>query len=163
MTMLLRKDITQLLIEASQSEEFYTENTSTNNTLQTLMEEVNYLEESQEDIKYDEEMIPVIMQETTFGSRYVVEYDMLYKLMESYNIDAMEALERLCEHNEIEIGDTYVMIESADYILESLKQFKKDTSMKVKKDIQNTTKTLQDLKDKGIKLISKKSNDKKKR
>lgn len=163
MGILLSKDVTQLLIEASQTEDFFTENTSFDSTLQTLEEEVNYLEEATGDIKYTEDMIPVIMQESTYGPMYLVEYDMLTKLMESTGLEADAALEKICEHNEITSGDTYVLIESAGYILEELKQFKKDASIKAKQDIQNATKTLQDLKDKGIKLVTKKSNKKKKR
>lgn len=163
MGILLSKDVTQLLIEASQTEDFLTENTSLNSTIQTLEEEVNYLEEATGDIKYTEDMIPVIMQESTYGPMYLVEYDMLTKLMESTGLEADKALDKICEHNEISTGDTYVLIESAEYILEELKQFKKEASLKAKKDIQNASKTLQDLKDKGIKLVTKKSNKKKRK
>lgn len=154
---ILSKDITRILIESVQTEEFNTNPVLESDIENELMKEINYLEESQCDMIYTEEMIPVLMQETTFGNRYVVELDMLNKLMESYDIDAREALDRLCEHNEIEFADTYVMIESAEVIEESLKQYKKSSDLKSKEDIKNATKSIKDLQDKGIKLITKKA------
>lgn len=160
---ILTKDITKILIESAQTEEFNTNPVLESDIENELMKEVNYLEEAQSDLIYTEEMIPVLMQESTFGNRYIVELDMLNKLMESYDIDAKEALERLCEHNEIEIADTYVMIESAEAIQESLKQFKKSSDVKSKEDLKNATKSIKDLQDKGIKLLTKKAKSVKKK
>lgn len=160
---ILSKDITRILIESVQTEEFNTNPVLESDIENELMKEVNYLEEAQSDLLYTEEMIPVLMQESTFGNRYVVELDMLNKLMESYDIDAKEALERLCEHNEIEMADTYVMIESAEVIEESLKQFKKSSDVKAKEDVKNATKSIKDLQDKGIKLLTKKAKSGKKK
>ncbi len=161
--MLLQKDKLSILREACSTEEFNTDNIFDADILDYMSKELNFLPELEEDLLYTEEMVNVLLQETSFGNRYLVEIENLVKLMESSNIDIKTALEKVCEHNEINIGDTYVVIESAETILESLKQFSRESSLKSKSDIKDTVKTIQDLKDKGIKLLTRKSKSKKKK
>lgn len=161
--MLLQKDKLSILREACSTEEFNTDSIYDADILDYMSKELNYLPELEDDLVYTEEMVNVLLQESTYGNRYLVEIENLVKLMESSDIDAKTALERICEFNEINIGDTYVVIESADTILESLKLFSKESSLKAKSDIKDTVKSMQDLKDKGIKLLTRKSKPKKKK
>ncbi|MGL5751473.1 MAG: hypothetical protein ACRCXT_13150 [Paraclostridium sp.] len=160
--MILGKDITAILTEASTIEEFSI-NTIQDNISKVFNEMVDSLDEHDEDIIYTEEMIPVMVKETGYYNMYIVEYDMVNKLMESYNIDAKEAIVRLCEHNSLSTGDMYVMVESIDVLKETSSKLKRDNDVKTKKDMANAVKTIEDLKTKGVNIIAKKSKKKKKK
>lgn len=164
MSVLLQKTIVQMLSEACKTEEMNTDNVTDADMMKFLSDELTYLDSIEDDIEYTEEMVNVIMQESSyFGVRYLVELDNLTKLMESTGMDAKEALDAVCEHNNINAGDTYLLIESAESILEAVKKLSKG-DLKSKAEINSTVKTIQDLKDKGIKVLTKKckSNKKKK-
>lgn len=63
-------------------------------------------------------MIPVCSRETDFGTKYIIEFDMLRKLSNSSSIDICEAYEAVCNENSISTDDTYVFVsESTTNIL----------------------------------------------
>lgn len=164
--MILQKDKLTILSEAAETEEFNTDNVFIGGVLDDISKELNFIPELDEELEYTEEMVNVLLQETTHGNRYLVELENLVKLSESTGMDIKESLHSVCEHNSISIGDTYVVIESIDSILESAKKLSKLNDIKSKADLTNTLKSVQDLKDKGIKLMarsSKKKVNKKKR
>ena len=162
MSILLQKDMVQILSEACRNEEVNVDNVADADIMKFLSDELTYLDSMEDEIEYTEEMVNVIMQESTYGSRYIVEFDNLSKLMESTGMDAKEALSSVCEHNDISLGDTYILIESVESILETVKKLSKG-DLKSKADLKDTVKTIQDLKDKGIKILTKQSKTKKKK
>jgi hypothetical protein len=115
------------------------------------------------DLTYPVQSIPVIEQESAYdnGKIYVVEYDMLDKLMESYDVDEVEAMHMLCEANQIDYDDLYLAIESTEYFLEKMEEIG-GSQLKGRKT-RNLVKSISDLKDKGIKMTKKPSGKKKKK
>lgn len=115
------------------------------------------------DLTYPVQSIPVIEQESAYdhGKIYVVEYDMLDKLMESYDVDEVEAMHMLCEANQIDYDDLYLAIESTEYFLEKMEEIG-GSQLKGRKT-NNLVKSISDLKDKGIKMTKKPSGKKKKK
>lgn len=158
--MILQKDKLTILSEAAETEEFNTDNVFIGGVLDDISKELNFIPELDEELEYTEEMVNVLLQETTYGNRYLVELENLVKLSESTGMDIKESLSSVCEHNSISMGDTYVVIESIDNILEAAKKLAKLNDIKSKVDLTNSLKSVQDLKDKGIKLISKSSKKK---
>lgn len=153
---ILFKDLTHFLAESCETEiddyeEFEGED---------ILDELEDLEELDEEICYTAEMVNVICQETAYGSRYLVEYDNLFKLMESHNIDEVEALNMVCEHNLIKLADTYLVIESVDSVKEMVNEAKTGKGAlgkaKSSKKLANCSKAIKNLKNKGIKLVTKK-------
>ena len=158
--MILQKDKLTILSEAAETEEFNTDNVFIGGVLDDISKELNFIPELDEELEYTEEMVNVLLQETTYGNRYLVELENLVKLSESTGMDIKESLSSVCEHNSISMGDTYVVIESIDNILEAAKKLAKLNDIKSKVDLTNSLKSVQDLKDKGIKLIAKSSKKK---
>lgn len=115
------------------------------------------------DLTYPVQSIPIIEQESAYdhGKIYVVEYDMLDKLMESYDVDEVEAMHMLCEANQIDYDDLYLAIESTEYFLEKMEEIG-GSQLKGRKT-KNLVKSISDLKDKGIKMTKKPSGKKKKK
>ena len=152
---LLFKDLTQVLSESCETEidEFEAFEGD------ELLGELEDLEELDEAICYTAEMVNVIAQETSYGSRYLVEYDNLNKLMESYGVDEVSALNMVCEHNLLNIADMYVVVESIDYIREMINEAKcgkGPAKSKKSKKLANCSKAIKNLKNKGIKMVTKK-------
>ena len=115
------------------------------------------------DLTYPVQSIPIIEQESAYDHAkiYVVEYDMLDKLMESYDVDEVEAMHMLCEANQIDYDDLYLAIESTEYFLEKMEEIG-GSQLKGRKT-KNLVKSISDLKDKGIKMTKKPSGKKKKK
>lgn len=115
------------------------------------------------DLTYPVQSIPIIEQESSYDHAkiYVVEYDMLYKLMESYDVDEVEAMHMLCEANKIDYDDLYLAIESSEYFLEKMEEIG-GSQLKAKRS-SNLVKSISNLKDKGIKMTKKPSGKKKKK
>ena len=86
---------------------------------------------------------------------------MLDKLMESYDVDEVEAMHMLCEANQIDYDDLYLAIESTEYFLEKMEEIG-GSQLKGRKT-RNLVKSISDLKDKGIKMTKKPSGKKKKK
>lgn len=110
------------------------------------------------DIEYTEEMVNVIYQES--AGTYLIELDNLTKFMESSGLEVREAMEAVCEHNNIKMGDTCLVIESDESFREYLEEAKK--SKKKKQILKNTDNLFKGLTNKGIRVAKKKSRKKKK-
>lgn len=149
---LIFKDLTQLLSESCESEVYEYDDFET----EDLLAELDELEELDEAICYTAEMVNVIAQETSYGSRYLVEYDNLNKLMESYGVDEVQALNMVCEHNLLNMADMYVVIESVDYVKEMINEAKSGKGPAKSKKLANCSKAIKNLKNKGIKVMTKK-------
>lgn len=145
------------------SESMILENFNTSNSMENISDSdlhctLECVESFDGDIDYPVEAIPVIMKESVYGGEmYVVEYDMLHKIMESYDVDEVKAMEMVAEKNNISMDDFYLMIESQEYFEEAMKEAgsKGGNNFKSKKT-QNLIKSIEDLKAKGIKLVKKK-------
>lgn len=158
----LFKNVTEILSEACKNEvsDLYDEFDK-----DEVLNELEEIEELEDDIVYTPEMVVVVGEETSYGTRYLVEYDNLYKLMESYNLDVKEALEKVCEHNLISLSDTYLVIESQEVLEESLSELAdsiheaKCPTKKAKrcKSLKNSKNFLKSVYNKGIKVVKKKS------
>ena len=160
----LFKNVTQILSEACKSNVTIKE---IDDELQDeLMSEIDELEELDCDICYTTEMVNVLEQETKFGRRYLVEYENLVKLIEGREIDIRDALELVCEHNSIGIQDTYVVIESQETLAESISEIKDSIleacnpvkKAKRRNKLAKCNEMIKNLKNKGIKVVKKKSN-----
>lgn len=161
----LFKSVTDLLSEAAECEETHSIDFEDIGVEEDIFDILDDVEEMNDELSYNEEMVHVICQESSEGySKYLVEFDMLSKYMQSTGLPVKEALIKICEHNCISLGDTYLVIESVEDIRESVQEAKatikgakgicKD---KAKKKLDETGKTIKDLKDKGVKLLKKKS------
>lgn len=162
---LLRSKL-DLMTEAASMENFATHNSMDNMTEADVNFCLEAVETFDDDLDYPVEAIPVIVSESYGNQRYIVEYDMLYKLMETYDVDEVEAMNMLCEVNNINMDDLYLMIESQEYFEEKMQEAgsKGGSNLKSTKS-QNLIKSVNDLKAKGIKVVKKgnKKGKKKKR
>lgn len=126
-----------------------------------LLKEIQEIEELDEAVLYTEEMIPVFKTQ----DRYVVEYDLLQKLIESKvsigeYCDEEKALKLLEECNGI--SDVYILIESENSIKSNLEALKKQLKIEknpknraiIQKRIDDTNKKIKSLKEKIIKKKS---------
>lgn len=168
MSDLFKRGMLDVLVEACYNESLGEDDEyEVDQDLEDLEDDYEDIEEIEDDIEYTEEMVNVICQETSLGNRYVIEYDNLVKLMETKNIDnAKKAMEMVCEHNSISIADTYLLLESNEYISEIIEeQEKKEEIFRKKSDkkFRNSYKVFRQLKDDGVKLLKKKSKKSKKR
>lgn len=160
----LFKNVTELLSEACKSETYVKE---MDDELQDeLMSEIDELEELDCDICYTTEMVNVLEHETKYGRRYLIEYSDIVKLIEGRDIDIREAMELVCEHNMIGMQDTYILIESQDILEDSISETVDslleacDPVCKAKRrnKLAKCNQAIKNMKNKGIKIIKKKSN-----
>lgn len=88
------------------------ESTDAYDSLDTLEEGV---------FKYTASMIPVAARNTTEGTKYLVEFDMLQKLASHNNEGIVEAYNSVVEENSIDSDDLYVFVSenTMDLISES--------------------------------------------
>lgn len=162
---ILMKNKLDIMTEASKTMDYSTHDSVLSSTYEDAEIELEMVSTLSEDITYSFESIPVILQEGVYGNkRYLVEYDMLNKLLESYDITEREAMDALAETNKIDYDDLYLVIESADYYKEVIDEAKTigGNSLKGRKT-NNLIKSIDDLKAQGIKVFKKKSNKKKKK
>lgn len=122
-----------------------------------LEELLDELDEVPEELAYTAEMVVVLGVNNGFCENYVVEYDMLVKLMESQGIDEKTALTQVCEANNIDFDRTYLLIESSDEFKEDITEARcKGGSKAVKDRAGKLNKKIKDLKKKGVKMMKKK-------
>ena len=82
---------------------------------ESAIDTINSIESLEEGVfKYTASMIPVAMRETSMGTKYIVEYDMLKKLECDQNLSITEAYEAVCEENDIDKDDAYVLIDDPE-------------------------------------------------
>ena len=160
---ILMKNKLDIMVEASSSLDTSTYDNVLNTTSEDLDVELEMVATLNEEINYSYESIPIILQESVYGvKRYLVEYDMLNKLLETYDVTEREALDNLAEANNIDYDDLYLVIESAEYYKEAIDEAKSmgGNSLKGRKT-NNLIKSIGDLKAQGIKVFKKKTNKKK--
>lgn len=107
------------------------------------------------EMAYSVESLP-ILTETVDGEKcYMIEHDILTKFMESYGMeDPVEAHKYICEHYGLNTSSLIVVIES-DAINEGVaKRAKKTKNLGL---MASYTKTIKDLKNKGIRMAKKKN------
>lgn len=160
------KDILDIFAEATAQTVSVTDTDGIEDDDDIIMSSDDYesIPELDEYIDYTEEMVNVMARDQKLGTEYLVEYDNLYKLMESKNIDASKAIQLVCEHNNIPLHSTCLLIESSKDMNDSLEETKaaaksSNPSIKAKaiNKLKNSKKQLQDLKKKGIKVLRKKN------
>lgn len=156
---ILGKDKSLLLFEASNNVALYEYDMEDDESDydEELEDELDYVDELEDDIVYNEQMVPVMECTRDYGNSYLVEYSDLCRLMESYDIDEVEALDKIAECNNINTNLISVVIESSNSILEKMEEIGAKGGSMLKKNIKaNSVKKLKDLKDKGINLVKKK-------
>ena len=82
-------------------------NNKTKSLMESFFEECSKLSTISNSIVYTEETIPVFRSDNS----YLVEYDMLSKLVSSNNYSLIEAVTRLCEENNIDKEELTVVID----------------------------------------------------
>ena len=113
----------------------------------------------------------VVVRDDSPNNRYLVEYQDLARLMESSNVNAKKALQMICKENNINMADTYVVVESTEVIME--RALEKKDSIKATKDVEEKClkekemgegcNSIKEMKKDGIKVLKKKAKDIKKK
>ena len=160
------KNPIEILVEACESESFKAEDLNFKEVEADFVGVFDGEEELDFELDYAIEMVNVIEATTHEGSTYLVEMDVLAKYMKSANItDVSEAINNIAEHNDITADRMAIVIESEDYACELLEEAKKESKAGSKakmEKLKKATDFLKDAKDKGVKVVKKKSKDIKK-
>lgn len=152
------KNKIDMMIESAGLNNTDTENILTavgESELREVLENVDTIED---EIYYPVQSIPVLVKESKVDGEpsFMVEYDMLYKLMESEGIDELQAMKMVAECNGISMDRFYLMIESEDFFINEMKEAGSKGGANLKaKTTENIIKSIDDLKSKGIKLTKK--------
>mgnify|MGYP006959320958 CR=1 FL=1 len=161
---ILMKNKLDIMTEASLSENYDTNVNMENKSEIDVIATLETIDTFNEEFAYPAESIPVMVNEDSYGDRlYFVEYDMLSKFMEYADIDLeIDAMEDIAEANGIDMSKFYLMIESADYFVNEMREAQSKGGTMLKGTLSNNLiKSVDDLKDQGIKLVKKGSNKKK--
>lgn len=124
---IINKDSFQIFAEAAKTESFNTDNIFTSDVLADFEDTYKELRTiSIDDIFYPAQSVPVMqVKKVTEGVQYCVEMDMLAKYMKSSGItNIKEALENVCEANEISIEECALVVESEDYARQVVEEAK---------------------------------------
>ena len=158
---ILMKNKLDIMIESASIEDLGYNNEMGDLDLQYALEGVMTISS---DMEYPLPSIPILVQESQYGGQiYLVEYDMVAKVMESYDMEnEREALEELARANDISYDDLYLVIESKEYFEDIVNEAKAKGGSNLKgKKVNNVIKSIEDLKKQGIK-VAKKAKPKKK-
>lgn len=116
----------------------------------------------EEVLGYTEEMVNVHQDSR---QRYLIEFDNLVKFMRSNEYGPKQALNKVCEHYNISVADTYIVMESAEHIMNEFKQLQlcsESSNPKVKKwgreQLSGMNEEFNSMIDEGIKMMVKPSN-----
>lgn len=155
------KDPYDILMEACRSECGECDDLVEDEIEREIEDEYVEVEELEEELPYTAEMVNVIEQSIEGGNRYLIDIDDLAKFMEKEcEDDPLEALKKIAKANNLEESSMHVVIESDDFIEELLTEAKADNKAGSKKKlgkVSGVTKLLKDIKNKGIKVLKKKS------
>lgn len=127
-----------------------------------LLNQLNDLETVEEGVlAYTEEMVNV--SEDSRG-RYLIELDNLAKYIYTNECTVKDAVSKICEHYDISVANTYVVIESVDQIMNDFKQTQicsesADSKIKAygKEKINGICREFDSLLESGVKLLTKES------
>lgn len=164
------KNALTIISEAAGSDEYNTDDVSFElddefeNDIEADYTDFDELEDD-ENIEYTAEMVNIIK---TKRGRLVMEFDMLAKYMNSANItDIEEAMQNVCEANGADYDNTYLVLESQEDMMSIVQEAKsklnKKAKVKIFTKLRDSSNFLKTVKNKGIKVVKKKSNKKKKR
>ena len=97
--------------------------------------------------------------------RYLIEFDNLAKFMRTNEYGPKQALTKICEHYDISVADTYIVMESAEHIMNEFKQLQlcsESSNPKVKKwgreQLSGMNEEFNSMIEEGIKMMVKPSN-----
>ena len=142
----LFRSTASLLREAAYNDGAFDQESDDDFDIETAFDDIEDLDT---DFDYDEEMIPVIADESAGVPRYFVEYVFLQKLMESKNVGPGKAMEILAEYNGFPKGSSFVILDKlTDSDKDQFRNLSDDDSKKVEKQVK-------DLKDSGIGILMK--------
>lgn len=169
MSKLLNTDTLAILSEASNIDRISVFNSLDKPFVNQLFKDLEDLDEIDFDLQYTPEM--VVVRDDSPNNRYLVEYQDLARLMESSNVNAKKALQMICKENNINMADTYVVVESTEVIME--RALEKKDSIKAAKDVEEKClkekemgegcNSIKEMKKDGIKVLKKKAKDIKKK
>ena len=122
----------------------------------------NLEEVDEEALGYNEEMVNVHQDSR---QRYLIEFDNLIKYIRTNNYGPKQALNKICEHYDISVADTYIVMESAESIMNEFKQLQlcaESSNPKAKKwgreQLSAMNEEFNSMIDEGIKMMVKPSN-----
>lgn len=145
----------ELLTEACKGEICELDNPLEDSIASELKSVFDNIETVPVELQYTEEMVNVIED----NGRYFVEMDSLAKYMLSQNVtDIREAMDNVTQINNINMDDTYLLVENETYFSSLLEGCAKDK--KKQKKLSNVTKLLKNIKNKGVKVVKKKKKSK---
>jgi hypothetical protein len=168
------KNMSELISEAAEVDDFNTDDITDDEALEAiddLCDDFDDMEEvDPDDVEYTEEMVCIIGQKGLHGTRYLMEHDSLAKYMATRDLSIKEAMEAVCEANNIGMADTYLLIESKEEMVESIEEAKaalkgarkSSTKASLKLKFKNTANAFETLSNAGVKIIARKSKKKKK-
>lgn len=160
------KNAVDILSESYGTDIFYKDPLISNfndQSAEVIADDLGDIVELDKSLKVTAEMVTIIQDEKQ--NRFFVEHTNLLSYMESNDIEDIEvALKNVCEGNNVPYENTILLIESKEDIIDSVNEAKSKISGKSKeklsKKLQGTAKFFKDVKDKGIKIMSKKSKGK---
>jgi hypothetical protein len=84
---------------------------SSRSIIESAIDTINSIETLEEGVfTYTASMVPVAMRETSMGTKYIMEYDMLGKLASGQSMTIVEAYEAVCQENGFNSDDAYVLV-----------------------------------------------------
>lgn len=128
-----------------------------------MIYQLGNLEQVDEEVLgYNEEMVNVHQDSR---QRYLIEFDNLAKFMRTNEYGPKQALNKICEHYDIPIADTYIVMESAEHIMNEFKQLQlcsESSNPKAKKwgreQLSAMNEEFNSMLEEGIKMMVKPSN-----
>lgn len=158
------KNLLSIIAEACQSDDINTDNVDEDledDCGEEILDDYEDYEELDEDFKYTAEMVVIVAQPQGQSVRYLMECDSLLKFMKSSGVtDIKEAMEQVCDKNNIAFDKTCLLTESKQDMVQFIEEAKTKKRPKVKVNLnaklRTTANFFQDVKNKGIKVVKKK-------
>lgn len=128
----------------------------------SLLYQLNDLDTVDESVlAYTEEMVNIHQDSR---NRYLLEFDNLIKYIRTNECTVKQAVNKICEHYDISVADTYVVVESVDNIMNQMKQAQvcaESANAKVKaygkEEVTAMCEEFNSLLEAGVKLLAKPS------
>ena len=110
-----------ILAECARIENLNLVKPDTSGIEESLVRQLNDIETVDDSLlSYTEEMVNVHHDEKR--DRYLIEFDNVSKFIRSNECTVKQAVNKICEHYDISVADTYIVIESVDLIMNQFKQ-----------------------------------------
>lgn len=109
----------ELIIESNISETHTLENVDENLIADEILDLFDSFDELEYDLEYTEDMVPVIETKTSLGYDYLVEYENLVKLINTYErkdgfCNEEMALRKLADHYSVQLENVVLVLESEE-------------------------------------------------